>query len=99
MRNVVAGSSESFVPKAGKLMMTLFGKTVLSLGRPEPQGENGTARTYLKKSSGSYLRLFTDGAKCTGLIFLGTPNEAAAAVSVFGRAVAPGTGAPVEGFQ
>lgn len=93
------GNSESFTPKAGKLMMTLFGKIVLSLGRPEAQGENGTARTFLKKSSGSYLRIFTDGQKCTGLIFLGPPNEAAAAVSVFGRAVSVGSAAPVEGFQ
>ena len=94
-----AGNSESFTPKAGKLMMTLFGKIVLSLGRPEAQGENGSARTFLKKSNGSYLRIFTDGQKCTGLIFLGPPNEAASAVSVFGRAVSVESAAPVEGFQ
>ena len=81
------------------ILSGLFGKTVLSLGRPEAQGENGSARTCLKKSNGSYLRIFTDGQKCTGLIFLGPPNEAASAVSVFGRAVSTESAAPVEGFQ
>lgn len=80
-----AGENVVYVPKVGKMMLTLFEKTVLALGVPEPKGENGTATSFVNAKSGSFLRLFTDGSHCTGLFFVGAPAEAAQALSVFGK--------------
>lgn len=93
-----AGENTAYVPKAGKMMMNLFGKTILSLGTPEPKGEKGKAASFVNKKNGSYLRIFTDGERCTGLFLLGIPSEAAQSVSVFGKTTDSSFTLP-DGFQ
>lgn len=93
-----AGETAVYVPKAGKMMLNLFGKTVLSLGVPEPKGENGKAVSFVCKKNASYLRIFTDGNRCTGLFFLGLPSEAASAITVFGKS-SDGITSPLNGFE
>lgn len=93
-----AGETAVYVPKAGKMMLNLFGRTILSIGTPEPKGDSGQAVSFVNKKTGSYLRLFTDGTRCTGLFFLGQPAEAAQAVTVFGKPT-DGTASPLNGFE
>lgn len=79
------GEKLSYIPKPSRMMLSLFGKTIMALGKTSVS--TNQERAISQQNQNSYLRLYTTAGRCTGIFFIGNSQEAAQIPGMLGRTV------------